>query len=113
MALLTSTAKHFAQREADIRYSNTLSLADFRIMDKELSRKELSLPDKHIILFGAARIDDPIKGVEYLIQAIRLLIEKKKIPARETPSGLIRQNQIPGETIQHPPRQLHLLWTNR
>ena len=57
---------------------NTLSLADFRIMDKELSRKELSLPDKHIILFGAARIDDPIKGVEYLIQAIRLLIEKQK-----------------------------------
>ena len=59
---------------------NTLSPTDFRMMDKELSRKELSLPDKHIILFGAARIDDPIKGVEYLLQAIRLLIEKKQFP---------------------------------
>lgn len=49
---------------------NTLSPTDFRMVDKIASRKELALPcDKHIILFGAARIDDPIKGVEYLLQA--------------------------------------------
>lgn len=62
---------------------NTLSPTDFRMMDKESSRKELSLPDKHIILFGAARIDDPIKGIEYLLQAIRLLIEKKHFRQEE------------------------------
>lgn len=74
---------------------NTLSPTDFRIMDKELSRKELSLPDKHIILFGAARIDDPIKGVEYLLRAIRLLIEKKQFPPGKTSPGTVRQDQIP------------------
>ena len=63
---------------------NTLSPADFRMMDKTASRKELALPcDKHIILFGAARIDDPIKGVEYLLQALRLLIEKKQFRQEE------------------------------
>lgn len=63
---------------------NTLSPADFLMMDKASSRKELSLPaDKHIILFGAARIDDPIKGVEYLLQALRLLIEKKHFRQEE------------------------------
>lgn len=62
---------------------NTLSPSDFRMMDKESSRKELSLPDKHIILFGAARIDDPIKGIEYLLQAIRLLIAEKHFRQEE------------------------------
>ena len=74
---------------------NTLSLADFRIMDKELCRKELSLPDKHIILFGAARIDDPIKGVEYLIQAIRLLIEKKEFPQEKLHLALFGRIKYP------------------
>ena len=74
---------------------NTLSLADFRIMDKELSRKELSLPDKYIILFGAARIDDPIKGVEYLIQAIRLLIEKKEFPQEKLHLALFGRIKYP------------------
>lgn len=63
---------------------NTLSPADFRMLDKTSSRKELHLPaDKHIILFGAARIDDPIKGVEYLLQALRLLIEKNHFRQEE------------------------------
>lgn len=63
---------------------NTLSPADFRMLDKASSRKELDLPaDKHIILFGAARIDDPIKGVEYLLQALRLLIKKNHFRQEE------------------------------
>lgn len=63
---------------------NALSPADFRMLDKVSSRKALNLPaDKHIILFGAARIDDPIKGVEYLLQALRLLIEKKQFRQEE------------------------------
>lgn len=53
---------------------NTLSPADFQLMEKEQARKALNLPDKRFIVFGAARIDDPIKGFHYLLQALRLLV---------------------------------------
>lgn len=57
---------------------NTLSLSEFQARDKEQCRRELSLPDKYLILFGAARIDDPIKGVDKLFQALQLLITEHK-----------------------------------
>ena len=82
---------------------NTLSPTDFRIMDKELSRKELSLPDKHIILFGAARIDDPIKGVEYLLRAIRLLIEKKQFPQEKLHLALFGKIKYPEKLLNSIP----------
>ena len=53
---------------------NTLSLSDFRMMNKEQCRKALGLPDKHLILFGAARPDNPIKGFNFLLEAIRHLV---------------------------------------
>ena len=56
---------------------NTLSDTDFLMMDKKESRKDLSLPNKRLIAFGAARIDDPIKGFDHLLQAIQLLIDRK------------------------------------
>lgn len=57
---------------------NTLSLSDFKIMDREQCRRTLGLPDKHIILFGAARLDNPIKGFSILLEAIRHLITTHK-----------------------------------
>ncbi len=55
---------------------NTLSLSNFELLDRTESRQRLSLPaDRHIILFGAARVDDPIKGFPLLMQAIKYLIE--------------------------------------
>lgn len=62
---------------------NTLSLSEFKMRDKQQCRKELSLPDKHLILFGAARIDDPIKGVDKLFQALQLLITEHKFAPEE------------------------------
>lgn len=62
---------------------NTLSLSEFKMRDKQQCRKELSLPDKHLILFGAARIDDPIKGVDKLFQALQLLITEHKFALEE------------------------------
>lgn len=54
---------------------NTLSLQQFQIRDKQDSRLKLGLPkEKAIILFGAARIDDPIKGFPTLLKAIEELI---------------------------------------
>lgn len=50
---------------------NTLSLSDFLMMDKTECRKQLGLPlDKKIIIFGAARVDDPIKGFPMILDAL-------------------------------------------
>ncbi len=58
---------------------NTLSVDEFYPVDKTEARKVLRLPeDKHIILFGAARIDDPIKGVHYLLNALSTLIRERR-----------------------------------
>ncbi len=58
---------------------NTISPSDFRPTDKIEARRALKLPaSKHIILFGAARIDDPIKGVQHLLAALQCLIEQGK-----------------------------------
>ena len=54
---------------------NTLSLQQFKLGDKVEARRQLKLPaDKFIVIFGAARIDDPIKGFPLLLKAIDLLI---------------------------------------
>jgi glycosyltransferase involved in cell wall biosynthesis len=53
---------------------NTLSLPDFQMMDKAECRKQLGLPlDKRIIIFGAARVDDPIKGFPMILDALSYL----------------------------------------
>lgn len=55
---------------------NALSLNDFQPIAKADARKGLQLPDKYLIAFGAARIDDPIKGFDYLLEAIQTLIRR-------------------------------------
>ena len=55
---------------------NALSLNDFQPIAKADARKRLQLPAKHLIAFGAARIDDPIKGFDYLLEAIQTLISR-------------------------------------
>lgn len=62
---------------------NTLSPSDFLMTEKKEARKELSLPDKRLIVFGAARIDDSIKGFDHLLQAIQLLIDRKTFHKEE------------------------------
>lgn len=53
---------------------NTLSLSDFQMMDKAECRKQLGLPlNKKIIIFGAARVDDPIKGFPMILDALSYL----------------------------------------
>ena len=56
---------------------NTLSLDNFDLLDRTESRRELGLADRrYILLFGAARIDDPIKGFEFLRAAIECLLRR-------------------------------------
>lgn len=57
---------------------NVIDTSLFVPSDKEEARKSFSLPlDKKIILMGAARINDPIKGFEYLVKALSILKERK------------------------------------
>lgn len=56
---------------------NMLNIEDgFIMMDREKVRKELHLPaGKKVLLFGAARVDAPIKRVDVLIEAINRNID--------------------------------------
>lgn len=74
---------------------NTLSLAEFTPADKAQCRDELSLPGKKTIVFGAARIDDPIKGFNLLLQSLRFLITTGKFAPEEL-------HLILFGTIKHP-----------
>lgn len=57
---------------------NVIDTTVFFKRNKNEVRRELSLPlDKCIILMGAARLDDPIKGFEYLERALLKLVTDK------------------------------------
>lgn len=56
---------------------NTIPLERFVIIPKNEARHNIGLPaDKQLIIFGAAKLDDPIKGFDFLIAALNLLIKK-------------------------------------
>ncbi len=82
---------------------NTLSLSDFPITDKQTARIALSLPDKYIILFGAARIDDPIKGFGHLLRAIRILTEKNYFRSEELHLALFGNIKYPEKVLTEIP----------
>ena len=82
---------------------NTLSLSDFNKLNKEQCRKELSLTGKYLILFGAARIDDPIKGFELLIQALRQLIAEQKFAPEELHLALFGKIKYPESILPQIP----------
>ena len=78
------TSSHWLKREAD----KSMLLKDFRVLsipipidanvfytaDKYSIRKKLSLPkNKKLILFAAANISDKRKGLDYLLQALKLI----------------------------------------
>jgi glycosyltransferase involved in cell wall biosynthesis len=53
---------------------NPIDTDIFAPKDKMQCRKELGLPmDKKLLLFGAAKISDPRKGVRYLMEAVEIL----------------------------------------
>lgn len=59
---------------------NTLNTDIFTIGNRASIRKKLHIPvDKHVILFGAMNYNDPIKGSQYLAQALQLLPQKDSI----------------------------------
>ena len=57
---------------------NTISFSQFSMKDKAESRKELGLPNKKILIFGAAKLDDPIKGFGLLAEALQQLLRTEE-----------------------------------
>ena len=56
---------------------NPINTTLFRPLDKAEARKKLNLPpDKKLLMFSSMKITDKKKGIDYLIEACRLLKEK-------------------------------------
>ena len=62
---------------------NVLSLERFEIIDRAEARKALGVDERFVVAFGAARIDDPIKGFSYLSEALSLLVGSGRIPKED------------------------------
>lgn len=56
---------------------NPIDTTVFKPVDRDQLRKKMDLPENAlVILFGAARMDDPRKGLRYLVEALQLFHEK-------------------------------------
>ena len=76
---------------------NVLSLQQFTIIDRIDARTSLGVSEPFVIAFGAARIDDSIKGFSYLAEALRLLTQGdqwKTSDIRLLLFGSVRDEQI-------------------
>ena len=56
---------------------NSISLSHFSMIDRSDARSALHLAAQHVVAFGAARIDDDIKGLSYLLKALRIVNESR------------------------------------
>ena len=87
---------------------NVLSLQQFTIVDRIDARTALEAEEPFVIAFGAARIDDPIKGFGYLCQALSLLVEQGRYRADEVRLLLFGHLRDAGVLKQLPVRYTHL-----
>lgn len=57
---------------------NSISLSHFVYVDRNDARMTLDVKEQYVIAFGAARIDEPIKGFDYLVQALQYLVSQDR-----------------------------------
>lgn len=62
---------------------NVISLSRFTPMDRMEARSALGICEPVVLTFGAARIDENIKGFPYLVQALQLLIKSGRFAAND------------------------------
>ena len=62
---------------------NSISLSRFKMIDRDDARTALDVSEPYVISFGAARIDDPIKGFDYLVDALRKLVNTGRVRPEE------------------------------
>ncbi|MBR0533520.1 MAG: glycosyltransferase [Bacteroidales bacterium] len=76
---------------------NVLPLAQFNIIDRSEARRISGIHERYVLAFGAARIDDPIKGFGYLTEALRLLVVSGQFKAEDIRLllfGRVRDNSV-------------------
>lgn len=67
---------------------NAININLFRPRSRQLAREKLYLPqDKKLLLFGSVKLSDKRKGIEYLIEACKLL--KKNYPEFSKELGVV------------------------
>ncbi len=62
---------------------NSISMSRFKIVDRDDARTALDVSEAYVISFGAARIDDPIKGFGYLVEALRKLVDTGRVQSEQ------------------------------
>ena len=59
-----------------VNIPNPIDTRVFRQMDKHAVRRALGLPeDRHVVLFVSQRVTDPRKGMQYFVDAVRLMAD--------------------------------------
>ena len=58
---------------------NAISLSHFKLIDRTDARSFLNIEERYVLCFGAARIDDDIKGLKYLIEALNIIIRRRQL----------------------------------
>ena len=80
-------------RDADVRViPNAFPVEEFAGAPR-FTRADLRLPDGDLIAMGAARLDDPVKGLSYAIEAFNILAERG-VRATAVLFGAIRQPEL-------------------
>ena len=62
---------------------NVISLSRFTIVDRLDARSALGISEPYVLAFGAARLDDPIKGFDYLVDALAFLTSQHHCRAEQ------------------------------
>jgi len=62
---------------------NSISLTHFVHVDRNDARSALDVKEPYVIVFGAARIDEPIKGFGYLVEALQHLVSEGRFHSDE------------------------------
>ena len=64
-------------------FSDVPDLEQFTRIDRIDARTAVGVDERYVIAFGAARIDDPIKGFGYLKEALQLLVTERGFRAED------------------------------
>ncbi|MDE6807089.1 MAG: glycosyltransferase, partial [Prevotella sp.] len=87
---------------------NAISLSRFKAIDRIDARTVLDVNEPHVLAFGAARIDDPIKGFSYLVEALHLLIDNGRLDKNDVRLLLFGDVRNPEALCQLPVPYTHL-----
>ncbi|MDE7410894.1 MAG: glycosyltransferase [Paramuribaculum sp.] len=86
-------------RDADVRVINNAFPVESFTVDTTVQLKNLAFK-KNVIIMGAVRLDDPIKGLRYAIEALNYLFDNNPELARDTEAlffGGVRDKSVFGK----------------